>query len=212
MGGGISSIFSSSGATLKIPFFMLLCGDIFFLVDHNPWEYWTMLPFIVSTARGKYLAAFVYVRPDRFSKCPLFIALSHVDLTRYPDAACMYRNIASTIGRSYALYDNRVICLFYVFWFSSNSLFGLRVKRHSFGISFSLHPIRMGLPPGKNTVTSCLVNMTVHSASHMGPTATRVLVKYGMMYPVVGKSSTNCRIGSVAVNEDLYTCPVDVPK
>ena len=171
-----------------------------------------MLPFIVSTAREKYLAAFVYVRPDRFPKCPLFIDLGHVDLTRYHTTACMYRTSASTIGRSYTLYADIVICLFSVLWLSSNSLFGLRVKSHSFGIYFSLHPIRMGLNPGKNTVTSCLVNMTVHSASHMGPTPTIVLVKYGMMYPVVGKSYTNCGIGSVAVNDNLYTCPVDMPK
>ena len=45
----------------------------------------------------------------------------------------------------------------------------------------------------------------------MGPTPTRVLLKDGMMYPVVVKSSANCRIGSVAVAHYLFTCPVSVP-
>ena len=69
----------------------------------------------------------------------------------------------------------------------------------------------MGLPPGENTVTSCLENNTVHSASHMVPTPTRVLVKDCMMYTVFGKSATNCGIVSVAVANDLFTCPVVVP-
>ena len=38
-----------------------------------------------------------------------------------------------------------------------------------------------------------------------------MLVKDGMMYPVVGKSATNCGIGSVAVADDLSTCPVAMP-
>ena len=69
----------------------------------------------------------------------------------------------------------------------------------------------MGLLSGNNTVTSCFANKTVQSASHMGPTPTRVLVKDGMMYPIFGKSSANCRIGSVAVTKKLSTCPVAVP-
>ena len=85
------------------------------------------------------------------------------------------------------------------------------MKRHSLGSYFSLQPVKIGLPTGDNTFTYFLVNKTVHSASHMGPTPTSVLVKDGMMYPVVGKSSSNCRVGSVAVAEDLSTCPVAVP-
>ena len=45
----------------------------------------------------------------------------------------------------------------------------------------------------------------------MGMTPTRVLVKDGMIYPVVGKPPPNCGIGSVAVAEDLSKCPVSVP-
>ena len=69
----------------------------------------------------------------------------------------------------------------------------------------------MVLPPAENTVTYCLVNETVQYESHMGPTPIIVLVKDGMMYPVVGKSSTKCRIGSVAVADNISTCPIDVP-
>ena len=90
-------------------------------------------------------------------------------------------------------------------------MFGLRAKRHSFGISFSIPPLKMGLLPGDKTVTSCLSNKTVQYALQMGLTPTRVLVKNGMMYHLVRKSSANCKIGSDAVSDDLYTCPVDVP-
>ena len=40
------------------------------------------------------------------------------------------------------------------------------------------------MPSGENTVTSCFANNPVQSASHMGPTPTRVLMKDGIMYPV----------------------------
>ena len=63
----------------------------------------------------------------------------------------------------------------------------------------------MGLPLGENTVTFFFVNKTAQSASNMGPTPTSVLVKDGMMYPVVVKSAANCRIGSVAFSDELST-------
>ena len=142
--------------------------------------------FIVSTARGKYLVAFEYVSPGHVSKFPLFIALNHVDLTGNPDAACLYLTSASTFGRSYALYTERVVCLLSIVWCISKSLVGFREKRHRLVSYFSLQTVRIGLPPGDNTITSLLVNKTVKSASHMGLTLTSVLVKDGMMYPVVG--------------------------
>ena len=80
-----------------------------------------------------------------------------------------------------------------------------------FGISISLHPVSMGFPPVENTVKLCLINNTVQSASHMGPTPNRVLVKDGMIYPVFRKYSANCGIGSVAVADNISTCPVAVP-
>ena len=49
----------------------------------------------------------------------------------------------------------------------------------------------VGLPFGESNVTSCLVKNIVQSASHLDPTLTSVLVKEGMMYPVVGKSAVN---------------------
>ena len=45
----------------------------------------------------------------------------------------------------------------------------------------------------------------------MGPTPMSVLVKSGMMYPVVGKSAANCGIGRVAFTADAATCPLAVP-
>ena len=38
-----------------------------------------------------------------------------------------------------------------------------------------------------------------------------LLVKAGMMYPVVGKSAANCRIRRVAFAADIATCPFAVP-
>ena len=65
--------------------------------------------------------------------------------------------------------------------------FGLRAKRHSLGIFFSLQTVRIVIPSGESTVTSFLLNTTVQFVSQMGPTQMSVLVKDGMMYPVVGK-------------------------
>ena len=45
----------------------------------------------------------------------------------------------------------------------------------------------------------------------MGQTPMSVLVKDGMMYPVLGKSSANCGIGRVAFAVDVSTCPLYVP-
>ena len=44
----------------------------------------------------------------------------------------------------------------------------------------------------------------------MGPTPISVLVKEGMMYPVVGKSAANWGMGSVAFSGDCSTCPLAV--
>ena len=149
--------------------------------------------------------------PGHISNFPLFIALSHVDLTVNHDAACMYRTRASTMGISYALYAERVVSLLSGVCFGRCYSLGCRAKRHSFEISFSLYPVRMGLPSGENTVTSCFANNTVQSASQIVPTPTRVLVNDGMMYPVFRKSASNCRIGSETVANELSTCPVAVP-
>ena len=45
----------------------------------------------------------------------------------------------------------------------------------------------------------------------MGPKPMSVLVKSGMMYPVVGKSAENFGIGRVDFSTDVATCPLDVP-
>ena len=133
-----------------------------------------------------------------------------MDLTGNPDAACMYRTSASTLGRSYTLFAEGVVCLFGV-WYISNSSVGFRAKRHSLDSSFSLQPVSIGLPLGDRTVTSCLVKTTVNSAFHMGPTPTSVLVREGMMYPVVLKPDSNCGLGIIAVADEFSTCPFSVP-
>ena len=44
----------------------------------------------------------------------------------------------------------------------------------------------------------------------MGPTPMSLLVKDGIMYPVLGKSASNCRIGRVAFADDVSTFPLAV--
>ena len=132
-------------------------------------------------------------------------------MTGNSDAACMKQTNASTLGISYELYIAIFVCLLSSAWCGRCYLLGCRAKLHSFGVSFSLHLVRMGLPSGKDTVTSCFINKTVQSASQMGKTPTIFLVKDGMMYPVFGKSSANCEIGSEAVADKLSTCPVSMP-
>ena len=114
------------------------------------------------------------------------------------------------LGISYALCDEGFVCIFGV-WHISKSFFCFREKSHSLGSSFSLQPVRIVLPLGDKTVTSCLMKTTVQSALHMGQTPTSVLVKEGMMYPVVGKSDSNCGIGSISVADEFSICPFSVP-
>ena len=45
----------------------------------------------------------------------------------------------------------------------------------------------------------------------MGPTPISLLVKEGMMYPVLGKYAANLGMGIVALADDCSTCPFDVP-
>ena len=45
----------------------------------------------------------------------------------------------------------------------------------------------------------------------MGPTPMSVLVKDGMMYPVVGKSAANWGIGRVAFDDYFSTCQLAMP-
>ena len=113
MGGEIYSLSSSSDSVdLDVSFFKSLGGGAFFLVDRTPCKDWTMCPLMVSTAQGQYLAEFEYFSSVHVSNFSFLIALSHVELTGDPTAACMYRTSASTLGRSYALCAEVIVCLF----------------------------------------------------------------------------------------------------
>ena len=210
MGGGISYTSSSfSGSTLKVPFYTSRWGHIFLgwlnslqVLDHVPFDH----VHFTCTIPCCILVCLSWP----CLKIVLFISLSHVDLTGNPDATCMYRTSASTLGTSYALYSDIVSFLFVV-WFSRKSLVGFRVKRHSIGGSFSFQPVSIFLPPSEKTVTYCLVNNNVQSAWHIGPTPTSVFVKDGMMYPVVVKYAANCRVGIVYFADELSTYQVAVP-
>ena len=93
------------------------------------------------------------------------LPLGHIVLTRNTDSACMYQTSAFTLGILYVLYAAIFVHLISGAWFGRCSLLYRIAKRHSFGISFSLHPVSMGLTPGENNVTSCFVNNTAQSAS-----------------------------------------------
>ena len=45
----------------------------------------------------------------------------------------------------------------------------------------------------------------------MDLTPTIVLVKEGMLYPVLGKSDANWGIVSIAIADNFYTCPFAMP-
>ena len=89
--------------------------------------------------------------------------------------------------------------------------FVLRAKRHSFGRFFSLHPVKIVLPSGEITTTSFFVNKTLQYVSQIGPTPINVLVKEGMMYPIVGKSAADCVMVSVTVAVDFTIFPFAMP-
>ena len=76
---------------------------------------------------------------------------------------------------------------------------------------FSLHTVKIVLTSNDITTTSFFVNKTLQSASQIGPTPISVLVKEGMMYPIVGKSAANWGMGSVAVAVDFTIFPFAVP-
>ena len=88
---------------------------------------------------------------------------------------------------------------------------GLREKRYRRGGFFSLHPWIIGLPSGDINVTYYFLNTNAQFVSQIGPTPISVFVNVGMMYPVVGKSASNCGIGSVAIAFYIDTCTFAVP-
>ena len=132
-------------------------------------------------------------------------------MTGKPAAACKYLTSASTLGRSYALNaasEASSVCS----CFGGTSLaWGLRANRQSLAPVRSLQPVRIGVPCGLYTVTSCLENVTVQSASHMGSSPIRVCLKDGMTCPMVGKAWASCGMGRLAVATDRSTWPLAVP-
>ena len=136
---------------------------------------------------GKYLSALEYVKPGQVAQLSSFMDFSQVDLIGNPAAACRYLTSDSTLGRLYALNSERVACFVFGLGCGRSFLLVHKAKRHNFGMTFYCHTLSIGFPVGGNTVMSCLVKKTVHSALHMGKTPMSVLVNFGMMCPVVDK-------------------------
>ena len=68
-----------------------------------------------------------------------------------------------------------------------------------------------GLPCGYLTTTAALVNVTVHSTSHSGPTPIKVFLNPGMICPVTGKLAGSLGIFSSPVPVESWVWPVAVP-
>ena len=71
--------------------------------------------------------------------------------------------------------------------------------------------MRIGSPTGEYTITSCSVNVTLQTASHMGPILTSVFENKGMIWPSHGMAAPYWDTGIVAVAIDNYTCLVAIP-
>ncbi len=67
----------------------------------------------------------------------------------------------------------------------------------------------MMVPWESNIVTSVLVNKTEHSASQKIPMLSRLLIKSGMMVPVVVPGGS-CGKLMVAVADECSTCPLAI--
>ena len=88
---------------------------------------------------------------------------------------------------------------------------GWRAVLQSRGPDCYRQPVSTGLPCESLTTTSALVNVTVHSASHSGPTPIKVCLNPGMICPVTGKLAGSLRILSLPVPVESWVWPVAVP-
>ncbi len=59
-----------------------------------------MCPFAVSVVSGLYFATFFSVSSGHPTKLPALIAFNHVDLTGYPQTACIHLMACSVDGKS----------------------------------------------------------------------------------------------------------------
>ena len=79
------------------------------------------------------------------------------------------------------------------------------------GPDCSHQPVSTGLPCGSLTTTAVLVNVTVQSASHSGPTPIKVCLNPGMICPVTGKLAGILERLISPVPVESWVWPVAVP-
>ena len=72
-------------------------------------------------------------------------------------------------------------------------------------------PVSTGVPCGSLTTTGALVNVTVQSASHSGPTPIKVCLNPVMICPVTGKLAGSLGRLSLPVPVESWVWPVAVP-
>ena len=79
------------------------------------------------------------------------------------------------------------------------------------GPDCSRQPVSTGLPCGSLTTTAVLVNVTIQSASHIGPTPIKVCLHPGRICPVTGKLAGSLGRLSLPVPMETWVWPVAVP-
>ena len=75
----------------------------------------------------------------------------------------------------------------------------------------SCQPVSTGVPCLSCTMTASCVKVTVHSASHSGPTHIKVWHEPGMRCPLIGNPNGRWGKSKSPVPVDCWVCPVAVP-
>ena len=109
------------------------------------------------------------------------------------------------------LYASNVVLFAFCGIFGRYDSPGCRVILLRRGTDCSLHPVSTGMSRASLTITAALVNVTVQSASHSGPTPIRVCQNPGMIFPVTGNPEGSYGRFNYHVPVEFCDWPVAVP-
>ena len=131
------------------------------------------------------------------------LAVSKVDLTGKPAAACRYGTRVPTLGISSALREMGPVehCWRTVF-------FGRREKCHGLSPNFSRYPLGRTVLSLEKTVTAASSNSTRQPWLHSGPMPIKLLWNCGMMWAAVVESEERRRLQDA---DEWWGGPPDVP-
>ena len=88
---------------------------------------------------------------------------------------------------------------------------GCRAILQRRGSEFLRHPVSTGVPRASRTITAARVNVTVKSASHIGPNPIKVWRNPGIICPVIGNPDGSWGKFKSPVPVDCCDWPVAVP-